>query len=333
MKKILERLFHHEKLTEEEAHDLLIRITRKEIDAAQTAVLLAVHRMRGVTAEELLGYRRALAEQALPTGLTGCQAIDIVGTGGDGKDTFNISTCACFVVAGVGGLVCKHGNYAASSVSGASTVLQQHGIRFTTDSSRLRRSMEESGVAYLHAPLFHPALAAVGPLRRAFGLKTVFNLLGPLVNPAQPAFQMLGVADLPQMRLYTQVLRQLGRSFTIVNSLDGYDEISLTGTFKVVTGEYEKLYRPADIGLAAAVPAELAGGDSAEEAARRFDAILQGRGTAAQEGCVAANAAFALHTLRPGTPLTDCVAAARESIRSGKAWEKFRRFIEINSMP
>lgn len=333
MKQILERLFHHGKLTEEEAHGLLTRITCGEANDAQTAALLAVHRMRGVTAEELLGYRRALLEQALPIEFPDFNAIDIVGTGGDGKDTFNISTCACFVVAGAGGLVCKHGNHGASSVSGASTVLQQHGIRFTTDADRLRRSLEGSGVAYLHAPLFHPALATVGPVRRAIGLKTVFNLLGPLVHPARPAAQLLGVADLPQMRLYTQVLQKMGHSFTIVNSLDGYDEISLTGAFKVVTGKYEKLYRPADIGLPQVQAAELYGGHTAAEAASLFDKILQGRATPAQEACVTANAAFALRTLRPADSLSDCVAAARESLRSGRAWEKFRRFTEINSQP
>ena len=244
MKDILNHLFQGGTLSEDEAYALMGRISEKAFPDAQVAALLTVFRMRSITAGELLGLRRALVERAVPIDLSAYAPIDIVGTGGDGKNTFNISTCSAFVVAGAGYRVAKHGNYGATSVSGASTVLEQHGVRFTNDAGRLEQSIEASGVAYLHAPLFHPALASVGPVRRALGVATAFNLLGPLVNPCKPACQMLGVARLDQMRLYVQALTRLGLGFTVVNGLDGYDEVSLTGAFKMVSNHYECIFSP-----------------------------------------------------------------------------------------
>lgn len=330
MKRILEYLFAHGTLTEEAACNLLGEIADGHCEPAQAAALLAVYRMRAVRPEELLGFRRALIQRAHTVDLSAYRAIDIVGTGGDGKNTFNISTCCCFIVAGAGYKVAKHGNYGASSVSGASTVLERHGVRFTAEADRLRHSIESCGVAYLHAPLFHPALAAVAPLRRAIGVKTLFNLLGPLVNPSRPAYQLLGVADLAQMRLYTQVLRRLDMGFVVVNSPDGYDEVSLTGDLKVTTAASETLCSPAALGLAAVSPSELSGGDTPDEASAIFDSVLQGTASAARRECVLANAAFAIRAICPGKPLDDCLAEARESLDSGRAWNVFRRFVELN---
>ena len=228
MKAILSRLFNHEELTSEETKQILLNITREMYPEAQIAALLTAFQMRGITVDELTGFREALMETRIPIDFAPYRPIDIVGTGGDGKNTFNISTCACFIVAGAGYKVAKHGNYGATSVSGASNVIEQHGVRFTNNPDILKRSMEECNIAYLHAQLFNPAMKLVGPVRKALGVRTLFNLLGPLVNPCQPSYQLLGVADLSQMRLYTHVFYKLGIDFAVVNSLDNYDEISLT---------------------------------------------------------------------------------------------------------
>lgn len=330
MKRILNRLFDHETLTKAEAEELMLGITRNEYNDSQTAALLAVFRLRGVTADELVGFRNALLSTCVSVDFAPYAPIDIVGTGGDGRNTFNISTCAAFVVAGAGYKVAKHGNYGATSVSGASNVMEQHGVRFTADADRLRRSMEECNIAYLHAPLFSPAMKFVAPVRKALQVRTVFNLLGPLVNPCRPAYQLLGVADLAQMRLYANCFRSIGTDFAVVCGLDGYDEISLTSEFKVCTSHRENIYRPADLGLDTVDPAALYGGATREEAAAVFDGVLRGEAPEACKQCVAANAAFAIRVIEPERSVEDCLAAARESIDSGRALRTFERYVELN---
>ncbi len=331
MKEILLRLFAHEELSSSEACSLMLGVTNGDYNDAQLASLLTVFQMRGVTVPELVGFRRALLSTRVPVDLSDYAPIDIVGTGGDGKNTFNISTCACFVVAAAGYTVAKHGNYGATSVSGASNVMEQHGVRFTADEARLRRSVEGCGVAYLHAPLFNPAMKHVASVRRSLQVRTLFNLLGPLINPCCPPYQLLGVADLAQMRLYTLTLQELGVGFAVVNNLDGYDEISLTDEFKVMTNRYETIYRPSDLGFALAPQEALSGGATPEEAAHIFDAVLQGRATQAQTDCVLINASFAIQARHPQRPIDECVAVAHEALASGKAWKTFCRFVELNS--
>lgn len=331
MKQILIRLFNHEILTREEACRLLQDITRGRYNDTQIAALLTVFQMRGAKVDELIGFRDALLSTRIPIDLSAYQPIDIVGTGGDGKNTFNISTCACFVVAGAGYRVAKHGNYGATSVSGASNVMELHGVKFTNDAQRLIRSIENCNMAYLHAPLFNPAMKTVAAIRKALGVRTLFNLLGPLINPCLPAYQLLGVADLPQMRLYTNTLQRLGIGFAVVNNLDGYDEISLTDEFKVMTNRYETIYRPADLGFSIARQEELYGGDTPQEAARIFDNVLENRATKAQTDCVLINASFAIQAVEPMKRIEECVAIARESLESGKALKTFRKFIELNA--
>lgn len=331
MKEILLRLFAHEELSSSEACSLMLGVTNGDYNDAQLASLLTVFQMRGVTVPELVGFRRALLSTRVPVDLSDYAPIDIVGTGGDGKNTFNISTCACFVVAAAGYTVAKHGNYGATSVSGASNVMEQHGVRFTADEARLRRSVEGCGVAYLHAPLFNPAMKHVASVRRSLQVRTLFNLLGPLINPCCPPYQLLGVADLAQMRLYTLTLQELGVGFAVVNNLDGYDEISLTDEFKVMTNRYETIYRPSDLGFALAPQEALSGGATPEEAAHIFDAVLQGRATQAQTDCVLINASFAIQARYPQRPIDECVAVAHEALASGKAWKTFCRFVELNS--
>lgn len=330
MKNLLYKMFEHKNLTRPEARDVLLNIADGRYNDAQLAAFMTVFLMRSITLDELTGFRDALLERRKPVDMGGVKAIDIVGTGGDGKNTFNISTATCFVVAGAGRKVVKHGNYGASSVSGASNVLEQHGVRFTDDVDRLLRSLDESGVSYLHAPFFSPALKSVAPVRKALAVRNFFNMLGPLVNPTLPKHQLLGVYNLKLARLYNYIAQKEGINCTIVHSLDGYDEISLTSPFKVVgTGE-ERVYTPREIGMPTATEADLWGGETVADAAKIFDAVLAGKATEAQENCVVANAAFAIRTLEPETRLEDALAQARESIRSGRAAEAFRKFVEVN---
>ncbi len=332
MKDILNRMLNHETLTREEMKQILVGITESEYPTEQITALLTALQMRGVTVDELLGFRDGILETGVPALLSADRYIDVVGTGGDRKNTFNISTTSCFVIAGAGYKVAKHGNYAATSVSGASNVIANHGVHFTDDIDRLNRCLDEAGIVYLHAQLFARAMKFVGPIRKALQFPTIFNLLGPLVNPSQPPCQLLGVANLDQMRLYTQVYQKIGIDYGIVNSIDGYDEISLTGPFKVTTNQYERIFQPADLGFQVAKPEELRGGATEEEAKEIFDAVLENRALPAQKNIVLANAAFGIQVLERGEKdIEECIAIARESIDSGAALRTFKKFVELNS--
>lgn len=330
MKQILYRLFEHQYLNQPEARTLLQRIASGAYNEAQIASLATVFLMRNISVEELTGFRAALLEMSLPVDLDDYPAIDIVGTGGDGKNTFNISTLACFVLAGAGYHVVKHGNYGASSVCGASNVMEQQGVKFTTDIHRLRASMDACRMAYLHAPLFNPALKAVAPVRKNLAVRTFFNILGPLVNPARPRYQLLGVYSLPLARLYTYAYQASGTRFGVVHSLDGYDEISLTGEFKVILPDREKLCTPETLGFLRTTEAGLYGGDTPEDAARIFAAVLHNTSTDAQRNCVVANAAYAIQVICPEKKIEACIAEASESLASGQALTTFKKFLEVN---
>lgn len=332
MKEVLNKMLNHEELSRTETRDTIVGITKDEFPTEQITALLTGLQMRGVTVDELLGFRDGILATGVKAILDCDKYIDVVGTGGDRKNTFNISTTSCFVIAGAGYKVAKHGNYAATSVSGASNVIHHHGVKFTADIDKLNRSINEAGIVYLHAQLFASAMKFVGPIRKALQFPTVFNLLGPLVNPSQPKAQLLGVANLDQMRLYRQVYQKLGIDYGIVNSIDGYDEISLTGDFKVATNNYERVFSPADLGFVPATPEELVGGANEDEAAEIFDAVLENRALPAQKNVVLANAAFGIQVMEKGRKsIEECVEIARESIYSGKALATFRKFAEINS--
>ena len=332
MKEVLNKMLNHEELSRTETRDIIVGITKDEFPTEQITALLTGLQMRGVTVDELLGFRDGILATGVKAILDCDKYIDVVGTGGDRKNTFNISTTSCFVIAGAGYKVAKHGNYAATSVSGASNVIHHHGVKFTADIDKLNRSINEAGIVYLHAQLFASAMKFVGPIRKALQFPTVFNLLGPLVNPSQPKAQLLGVANLDQMRLYRQVYQKLGIDYGIVNSIDGYDEISLTGDFKVATNNYERVFSPADLGFVPATPEELVGGANEDEAAEIFDAVLENRALPAQKNVVLANAAFGIQVIEKGRKsIEECVEIARESIDSGKALATFRKFAEINS--
>lgn len=326
-------MLNQETLDRETTRDIIVGITENRYPTEQIAALLTGIQMRGITVEELLGFRDGILATGVPALLDAPRYIDIVGTGGDQKNTFNISTCACFVVAGAGYKVAKHGNVAATSVSGASNVIQQHGVKFTNDMDTLNRSINEAGIVYLHAPLFASAMKFVAPIRKNISFPTFFNLLGPLVNPSQPKAQLLGVATLDQMRLYNSVYQKIGIDYGIVNSIDGYDEISLTGDFKVTTNDYVKVFSPADLGFPVTKEEDICGQPTStkEDAAKVFDAVLSNNATESQKNVVLVNAAFAIQVYESGKKtIEECLAIARESLESGKALATLKKFIELN---
>src|SRR5690349_6140118 len=327
MKKILQYLFEHKTLDRAQAKDVLMNISKGVFNESEIASFITVFLMRSITIEELEGFRDALLELCLKVDLNGHSTIDIVGTGGDGKNTFNISTLACFIVAGTGQKVAKHGNYGATSISGASNVMEKMGYRFKTDIDQLKREVEEANICFLHAPVFHPALKTVGPIRRNLGVRTFFNMLGPMVNPASPAFQLVGVYNLEMARIYNYLLQQAGSAFTIIHGTDGYDEISLTNDTKVITANGEKIMTPEQLGKRMVSAQDISGGNSVEEAAKIFMKILKGDGSWAQNAVVLANAAMALYCTNGYKNYEEAYGAAVDSLESAMANESLKKLI------
>ena len=330
MKNLLYRLFEHQYLGREEAQNVLLNIADGKYNNEQIAALLTVFLMRNISVDELSGFRDALLSMRVPVDLSAYKPIDIVGTGGDGKNTFNISTASCFVVAGAGYHVVKHGNYGASSVSGASNVMEQHGVKFTNDINKLRKSLDLCQFAYLHAPLFNPAMKVVASIRKNLGVRTFFNLLGPLVNPAMPAYQLLGVYNLPLFRLYNYTYQTSGTRYSVVHSMDGFDEISLTSDFKVAMPDKEKVYTPEMVGMKRYSETDLWGGATPETAAKIFDAVLNNTATDAQRDTVLINSAFAIQVICPEKDIAACLEEARESLQNGNAMKVLKQFKALN---
>lgn len=329
MKKLLQYLFEHKTLSREQAKEVLIQISQGAYNEHEVTSFVTVYLMRSITIEELMGFRDALLSLAVKVDLGVDNAIDIVGTGGDGKDTFNISTLACFIVAGTGQPVVKHGNYGASSVSGSSNVMEQLGYTFKNDQTQLAKEVKEAGICFLHAPLFHPALKTVGPIRRNIGVRTFFNMLGPIVNPAQPKYQLIGVYNLEMARIYNYILQSLNKEFTLINSLDGYDEISLTTDTKIVTNKGEFTKSPYELGKRRVFAEELSGGATVEEAANIFKNIIQGKGTWSQNAVVLANAAMALNLTGQYENYEAAYQAAVKSLESGAANQSLQKLISL----
>lgn len=329
MKKTLQYLFEHKTLSRQEAKQVLVNIGRGVYNEHEVTAFMTVYLMRSITIEELQGFRDALLELCVQVKMNEQEVIDIVGTGGDGKNTFNISTLSCFIVAGTGQKVAKHGNYGASSVSGASNVMEQLGYKFNNENDRLLNEVDKAGICFLHAPLFHPALKVVGPIRRNLAMRTFFNMLGPLVNPADPAFQLIGVYSLEMARIYNYLLQQSGKSFMIIHSLDGYDEISLTNDTKVITNKGEKIMSPEQLGKRMVNAGDIQGGGTVEEAAKIFTSILKGEGSWSQNAVVLANAAMALHCTGKYKNYEEAYGAAVESLESGSANSCLQKLIEL----
>ena len=331
MKKYLTKLIEGGTLTREETHEIMLGITREAYNDCQIAALLMAMQTRGVTVDELLGFRDGLLETGKHIDLGNEVTLDIVGTGGDGKNTFNISTCSAFVIAGAGYKVTKHGNGGSTSVSGASNVLTEHGVKFTDNTDTLKRSLDEANICYFHAPLFAYGMKFVGSTRKAMGVPTCFNLLGPLVNPCQPKCSLHGTANQSQMRLYINIHQRIGDTFGVVNSYDGYDEISLTSGFKLTTNNFEKVFTPKDLGFNYVEPQDIYGGETAEKSKQIFDHVLEGTASEAQKNVILANAACGISIIDRNLSIEESVALARESLESGKALKAFRKFVELNS--
>jgi anthranilate phosphoribosyltransferase len=329
MKAILNKLYNHERLSKSEATQVLKDIAAEKYNDAHLASFMTVFMMRPITADELSGFRNALKELSIKVDLSDYNTIDIVGTGGDGKDTFNISTLTSFIVAGTGQKVAKHGNYSVSSKSGSSDMLESFGYNFTNDERVLREHLENANICFLHAPKFHPAMKAVGPTRKALALKTFFNILGPLVNPSSPQNQLLGTFNLEIARLYNYILQDEGSNYGIVHALDGYDEISLTSGFKLFTKNGEQIINPEDLGQKRIQQSEIFGGNSVAAAAKIFKTIIEGNGTEAQNNVVLTNAAFALKIVDNTKSFELAFEIAKESLFSLKAKQKLEMLMRL----
>jgi len=329
MKNILNRLINHEILSKQEAKEILVNISNGSYNTSQIASFLTVYMMRSITVEELEGFRDALLELCVAVDLSEYNPIDLCGTGGDGKDTFNISTLSSFVAAGAGIKVTKHGNYGVSSTCGSSNVMEHLGIKFSNDKDYLTKSIEETGICVLHAPLFHPAMKNVAPIRRELAVKTFFNMLGPMVNPAFPTNQMVGVFNLELARMYGYLYQNGNKNFTILHALDGYDEISLTGKTKTITRNSEGMLTPEDFGVNLLKQSDIYGGDSIESSAKIFVDVLSGKGTEAQNNVVCANSGMAIATVLNLSP-KEGFEKAKESLLSGKGLEVLKKVQALN---
>lgn len=327
MKEILAHLFEYKSFSRKEAYDILTNIATGKYDTHQIAAFMTIYGMRSIRVEELGGFRDAMYDLCHKLDFNGYDLIDMCGTGGDGKNTFNISTLSSFVVAGAGYKVAKHGNVGVSSGCGSSNVMESLGYTFSADKDVLQKQLEEANICFLHAPLFHPAMKTVAPIRRALGVKTFFNMLGPLTNPANPKFQSVGVFSLELARLYAYLYQQTEKQYSIVHSLDGYDEISLTGDFKIINNAGENYYTVEEIGFSPVAAQDLAGGEQVDESAKTFRTIIQGEGTDVQNNVVLTNAAFAIKTFHPEKSFGDCYYEAEESLLGLKAAASLNKLI------
>jgi len=329
MKNILNRLINHETLSSEEAKNVLVNISHGSYNTSQIASFLTVYMMRSISIEELSGFREALLDLCIRIDLSEHNTIDLCGTGGDGKDTFNISTLASFVTAGTGIKVAKHGNYGLSSISGSSNVMEKLGIKFSNDADFLKRSIDQAGICILHAPLFHPAMKNVGPIRKELAVKTFFNMVGPMVNPSFPQNQLVGVFNLELARMYAYLYQNTNTNFTILHSLDGYDEVSLTAPTKIITSKMEGMINSEDFGVSLLLQSEIAGGTSIDDSAQMFIDIIAGEGTEAQNNVVCANAGMAIATVTECSPL-EGFQIAKESLLSGKGLLSLKKLQELS---
>ncbi|MCB9360845.1 MAG: anthranilate phosphoribosyltransferase [Flavobacteriales bacterium] len=327
MKTILNQLFEQQKLSEQQAYDVLTKIGNGAYNSSQIASFLTVFLMRNISVDELRGFQKALLDLCLKMDFSEFNTIDLCGTGGDGKNTFNISTLTSFVVAGAGYKVAKHGNYGVSSNCGSSNVLEYLGYKFTNDETQLKKQLNDANFCMMHAPLFHPAMATIAPIRAELGVKTFFNMLGPIVNPSFPQNQMVGVFNLELARIYNYLLQDSNKNYKVVHSLDGYDEISLTGKFKLISNNGDNLISPTQIGFEQLNPTSIYGGETIKEAAKIFINVLENKGTKAQQDVVIANSAFAINCFEPNKSIEECKSLALESLLSGNAYKSLKKII------
>lgn len=331
MKDILNRLINQEKISKQEAKSVLVNISKGDYNTSQIASFLTVYMMRSISVDELDGFREALLDLCLPIDLSAYNTIDLCGTGGDGKDTFNISTLASFVTAGAGVKVAKHGNYGVSSTCGSSNVLEFLGVNFTNSQDKIEKSIDQAGICILHAPLFHPAMKNVAPIRKELGVKTFFNMLGPMVNPSFPQNQMVGVFNLELARMYGYLFQNTDKNYAILHDLAGYDEISLTNNTKMITNKEDKMFNPSELGITSIKQSDIYGGKSIKESATIFMEILNGNGTIAQQNVVCANAGLAISVVEKTTHF-EGFEKAKESLQSKKALKGFKKLLELSDV-
>ena len=331
MKDILNHLFEHKTFSKSEAKEILTNIAQGKFNQSQMAAFIIAYNMRSITVDELEGFRDAMLDLCLKPDLGDYELIDLCGTGGDNKNTFNISTLASFIVAGAGYKVAKHGNYGVSSGCGSSNVMEYLGYKFTNDSGKLKRSLDEAGICVLHAPLFHPAMKTMAPIRKELGVKTFFNMLGPMVNPAQPKYQIVGVFSLELARIYAYLYQKSSKQYTILHALGGYDEISLTSDFKIFSNSGERIYSIQDLGFSKISQEEITGGETVKDSATIFNSVLNNEGTEAQNNVVLCNAAMAIKTMKPDVDFKDCFNEAKESLVSKKALHSFKTLISLSN--
>jgi len=329
MKDIIKKLSSHNTLSKDEAKEVLLNISKGKYNNSHISSFLTIFMMRNITLEELQGFKEALLELCVKIDLSEYNAIDLCGTGGDNKDTFNISTLSAFVTAGAKVNVSKHGNYGVSSSCGSSNVLEFLGIKFSNNKDFLKKSIEKSGICILHAPLFHPAMKNVAPIRKELGLKTFFNILGPLVNPSFPKNQIVGVFNLELARLYSYLFQKTNKNYAIIHSLDGYDEISLTGNVKIITRNEENIFSPQDLSLQKLNSKSISGGETIKESAKIFMDILQNKGTKSQNQVIFANAGLAISTAL-NTSISEGIEKAKESLKTNKALEAFNKLKNLS---
>ena len=331
MKDILNHLFEHKTFSKSEAKEILTNIAQGKFNQSQMAAFIIAYNMRSITVDELEGFRDAMLDLCLKPDFGDYELIDLCGTGGDNKNTFNISTLASFIVAGAGYKVAKHGNYGVSSGCGSSNVMEYLGYQFTNDSGKLKRSLDEAGICVLHAPLFHPAMKTMAPIRKELGVKTFFNMLGPMVNPAQPKYQIVGVFSLELARIYAYLYQKSSKQYTILHALGGYDEISLTSDFKIFSNSGERIYSIQDLGFSKISQEEITGGETVKDSATIFNSVLNNEGTEAQNNVVLCNAAMAIKTMKPDVDFKDCFNEAKESLVSKKALHSFKTLISLSN--
>lgn len=327
MKTILNHLFENKTFTREESKNILTNITAGKYNTSQMAAFMTVYGMRNITVDELEGFRDAMLELCLPVHFSGEALVDLCGTGGDGKDTFNISTLASFVVAGAGYKVAKHGNYGVSSGCGSSNVMEFLGYQFTNNTEKLQRSLDKSNICFLHAPLFNPAMKIVAPIRKELGVKTFFNMLGPMVNPARPKNQIVGVFSLELARLYAYLYQKSDKNYTILHALEGYDEISLTCDFKTFSNRGEQVCTVEELGFERLKKEDIGGGSTVEDSAGIFVRVLNNEATDAQTNVVLCNAALAIQTVCQNKSFADCLYEAEASLLGKRALKSFKSLV------
>ena len=327
MKEILSYLTAKNTLDTIRAQKVFTEIAQGKYSDAEVAAFITVYLMRPITGSELSGFRQALLDLSVRLDFSDFNTIDVCGTGGDEKNTFNVSTLSAFVLAGAGVKVAKHGNYAASSACGSSNILEYFGYRFTTNEDRLKKELDKAGICYLHAPLFHPALKNVAPVRKALKIKTFLNMLGPLVNPSEPKNQMVGVYNTEVMSLFHEVFKNTPANYTILHSEDGYDEISLTGPFRYISNAGSGKLLPEDLSMKQLKAEDLFGGNTVKDAASIFINVLNGNATEAQNEVVIANSALALKTVEPEKDLLFCIGEDENSLYGKRALGAFQKLV------